>query len=280
MREDDGDGALTIGAAAPLDAAWRALVRRHPELEDVWLRFASLPIRNAGTMGGNVANGSPIGDSAPVLIALDAEIVLRRGERRRSLPLADFYLGYMKNRLEAGEFVEAIRVPAPPAGLQLRCHKISKRYDCDISAVCAGLAVALDEAGVVRHVRLAWGGMAATVQRAAGAEAALAGTALGRVRAACRAGRAGGRLHPADRHACQRRLPAAGRAEPAGALLAGDAAGRRAACRGAERVEHDDARRRLTPAGACSSAGPTSPHESRPHDRADRLPFPIERGRP
>ena len=175
VREDEADGSLTIGAAAPLDAAWRALVRRHPALEDVWLRFASLPIRNAGTMGGNVANGSPIGDSAPVLIALDAEIVLRRGERQRSLPLADFYLGYMKNRLEAGEFVEAIRVPAPPAGLQLRCHKISKRYDCDISAVCAGLAVALDEAGVVRHVRLAWGGMAATVQRAAGAEAALAG---------------------------------------------------------------------------------------------------------
>jgi xanthine dehydrogenase small subunit len=169
-----GDGALSIGAAASLEDAWSALVKRHPALQDMWLRFASVPIRNAGTMGGNVANGSPIGDSAPMLIALDALIVLRKGTRVRRMPLADFYVDYMKNRLEAGEFVQAIEVPAPPGGLQMRGYKISKRFDCDISALCAGFSIALD-GETVRHVRLAFGGMAAIVKRAAHAETAIAG---------------------------------------------------------------------------------------------------------
>ena len=170
------DGSLSIGAGATLEDAWSALVTRHPVLQDMWLRFASVPIRNAGTMGGNVANGSPIGDSAPMLIALDAVIVLRKGARVRRMPLADFYVDYMKNKLEAGEFVQAIEVPAPAAGLQLRGYKISKRFDCDISAVCAGFAITLD-GEQVREVRLAFGGMAAVVKRAAHAEAAIAGKA-------------------------------------------------------------------------------------------------------
>jgi len=169
------DGSLRIGAGASLEDAWRALVARWPALRDVWLRFASPPIRNAGTMGGNVANGSPIGDSAPVLMALDAQVVLRQGGRVRSLPLAGFYIDYMKNRLEPGEFVLAIDVPAPRAGEQLRAYKISKRFDCDISAVCAALALALDGAGRVSAARFAYGGMAATVRRAARAEAAVLG---------------------------------------------------------------------------------------------------------
>jgi xanthine dehydrogenase small subunit len=169
------DGALRIGAGASLEDAWRALVERWPALRDVWLRFASPPIRHAGTMGGNVANGSPIGDSAPVLMALDASIVLRQGARLRSMPLAAFYLDYMVNRLEPGEFVLAIDVPAPRPGEQLRAYKISKRFDCDISAVCAALAIALDAAGRVATARFAYGGMAATVRRAARAEAAVLG---------------------------------------------------------------------------------------------------------
>jgi xanthine dehydrogenase small subunit len=168
------DGTLSIGAGASLEDAWSVLVKRHPVLLDMWLRFASVPIRNAGTMGGNVANGSPIGDSAPMLIALDADIVLRKGARVRRMQLADFYVDYMKNRLEAGEFLQAIEVPAPPSALQLRGYKISKRFDCDISAVCAGFAIALD-GEKVRHVRLAFGGMAAIVKRATDAEAAIAG---------------------------------------------------------------------------------------------------------
>jgi xanthine dehydrogenase small subunit len=125
-------------------------------------------------MGGNVANGSPIGDGPPVLMALGAAIVLRRGEHTRTLPLDEFYLDYMKNRLEPGEFVQGIGVPLPHVGQQVRAYKVSKRYDCDISALCAGLSITLD-GDVVRDVRFAFGGMAATVKRAAGAEAAVLG---------------------------------------------------------------------------------------------------------
>ncbi|ODU09522.1 MAG: xanthine dehydrogenase small subunit [Rubrivivax sp. SCN 71-131] len=172
IRQDERE--IEIGAGAPLEDAWGALAARVPALAEVWLRFASPPVRHAGTMGGNVANGSPIGDSAPVLIALDARIVLRRGGDERTLPLADFYLDYMKNRLEPGEFVRALRVPLPAAGTLVRCWKISKRYDCDISSVCAAFALELD-GPCVRSLRLAYGGMAAIVKRAAAAEAALVG---------------------------------------------------------------------------------------------------------
>ena len=168
------DGTLAIGAAAPLEDAWAALTDRHADLAEMALRFASLPVRNAGTMGGNVANGSPIGDSAPVLIALDAQVVLRLGSRVRRLPLTDFYVDYMKNRLEAGEFVQAIEVPPAPPGLQVHAYKISKRFDCDISGLSVGAALVLDGESV-RHVRLAFGGMAAIVKRAARAEAVIAG---------------------------------------------------------------------------------------------------------
>ena len=170
----DTAAGLRIGAVASLEAAWTALARRVPSLEDVWLRFASPPIRQMGTMGGNVANGSPIGDAPPVLMALDAQLALRCGERVRRLPLAEFYLDYMKNDLEAGEFVEALEVPADAMRRQVRAYKISKRFDSDISALCAAFAIRLDGERV-SDVRLAFGGMAATVRRAAHAEAALVG---------------------------------------------------------------------------------------------------------
>jgi len=175
-RIETDDSMLTIGAAASLEDAYRVLAARWPALTDVWLRFASVPIRNAGTLGGNVANGSPIGDSAPVLMALDARLVLRRGDHTRRLPLADFYTGYMTNQLVPGEFLEAVEVPLQNEA-QLRVYKISKRFDCDISAVCAALAIELDASGAVRVARFAFGGMAATVKRAAGAEAAITGRA-------------------------------------------------------------------------------------------------------
>ena len=168
------DGALQIGAAAPLEDAWAALAEHWPVLTEAWLRFAGPPVRHAGTMGGNVANGSPIGDSAPVLIALGASVLLRRGARERAMPLEDFYVDYMKNRLEPGEFVQALRVRLPQPNEQLRAYKISKRYDCDISALFAALWLELD-GEVVRAARFAFGGLAATVKRAAGAEAVVIG---------------------------------------------------------------------------------------------------------
>jgi xanthine dehydrogenase small subunit len=173
-RIDEANGELYIGAGASLEAAWAALAKRLPELTDMWLRFGSKPIRNAGTMGGSIANGSPIGDSAPVLMALDAQVELRKGARTRRLPLDSFYLDYMKNRQESGEFVQGLAVPLAALSCQVRAYKISKRFDCDISAVCAGFAIEL-EGGSVKTVRLAWGGMAATVKRGARAEAMLVG---------------------------------------------------------------------------------------------------------
>jgi len=168
------DGELRIGAGASLEAAWAALAQRAPSLTEAWRRFASPPIRHAGTMGGNVANGSPIGDSAPVLMALDATLELRQGERVRRLPLDDFYTGYLANRLEPGEFVQAIVVPEAAWIRTIRAYKISKRFDSDISAVFAALAVLLD-GDRVADVRLVFGGMAAVVRRAATAEAVLRG---------------------------------------------------------------------------------------------------------
>ncbi|WP_233863949.1 xanthine dehydrogenase small subunit [Paraburkholderia adhaesiva] len=167
--------ALTIGAAVPLEEAYAALAVDYPELAELWARFASLPIRNAGTLGGNVANGSPIGDSMPALLVLDAELVLRRDDCTRTLPLAAFYTGYQKNALAPGEFIEAIRVPRPAPTLRFRTYKVAKRYDQDISAVCAAFALDIGEDGVIANARVAFGGMAATPLRAAHAEAELTG---------------------------------------------------------------------------------------------------------
>jgi xanthine dehydrogenase small subunit len=176
LREFTTDAeVLTIGAAVPLEEAYAALTVDYPELAELWARFASLPIRNAGTLGGNVANGSPIGDSMPALLALDTQLVLRRAAEERTLPLAAFYTGYQKTALVPGEFVEAIRVPRPTPTLRFRTYKISKRYDQDISAVCAAFALDIGEDGVIATARVAFGGMAATPLRAAHTEAALTG---------------------------------------------------------------------------------------------------------
>ena len=173
MREEDG--MLEIGAGVTLNDAYEALCRHYPcELSEMWQRFASLPIRNAGTLGGNVANGSPIGDSMPWLIALGADIVVCGARGRRVMPLENFYLGYQKKDLQPGEFVEAVRIPLPRKNVQFRTYKLAKRFDQDISAVCAAFCITLD-GDMVINARIAFGGMAAIPQRAAQAEAALNG---------------------------------------------------------------------------------------------------------
>ena len=168
------DGWLEIGAGASLETAWGALARHWPAAQQMGLRFASLPVREAGTMGGNIANGSPIGDGAPVLIALGAQIVLRHGDQQRTFPLQDFYLDYLKNQLQPGEFVRALRVPLPKRGELLRVYKLSKRHDSDISGLAAGLWLRMD-GDTVADLRWAFGGMAAIVKRATGAETAVRG---------------------------------------------------------------------------------------------------------
>jgi xanthine dehydrogenase small subunit len=172
---EEKDGALWIGAGATLEAAWAALAERAPSLREVWKRFASPPIRHAGTLGGNVANGSPIGDGPPVLMALGAELLLRHGSATRRVPLDTFYTGYQRNLLQPGEFIQAIAVPLSAFQTTLRVGKISKRFDSDISALCAAFSFTLSADGTLTAPRLALGGMAATVQRATHAEAALAG---------------------------------------------------------------------------------------------------------
>jgi xanthine dehydrogenase small subunit len=169
------DGQIEIGAGVSLNDAYAALCRHYPqELREMRQRFASLPIRNAGTLGGNLANGSPIGDSAPWLIALGAEIVLRGSGTRRRMPLEDFYLDYQKKDLRPDEFVEAVRVPLARPDQRFRTYKLAKRFDQDISAVCAAFCITL-EGNIVRNARIAFGGMAATSRRAPAAEAALNG---------------------------------------------------------------------------------------------------------
>jgi xanthine dehydrogenase small subunit len=170
----EADDVLEIGAAASLTDAYAAIVARYPMLFELAERFGSPPVRNAGTFGGNVANGSPIGDSMPFLLVLGATVAMRRGDRRRELPLEAFYLGYQKKALEPGEFLEAVRVPLPRPGRLFASYKISKRFDQDISAVCAAFAVDVDD-GRVAAVRIAFGGMAAIPQRATQTEVALAG---------------------------------------------------------------------------------------------------------
>ena len=166
---------IQICAGATLEDAYSVICRHYPEqLGEMRQRFASLPIRQAGTLGGNVANGSPIGDSMPWLIALGAELVLRGPAGQRSMALEDFYLGYQQKDLQSGEFVEALRVPLPQAGVQFRTYKLAKRFDQDISAVCAAFAIRV-EAGRIASARIAFGGMAATPKRAAQTEALLQG---------------------------------------------------------------------------------------------------------
>ena len=171
----EADGLLEIGAGVTLQDAYAAVCRHYPdELKEMWQRFASLPIRNAGTLGGNVANGSPIGDSMPWLIALGARLVLRGANGERELALEDFYLGYQQKDLRADEFVAALRVPLARTGQRFRTYKLAKRFDQDISAVCAAFALTLD-GDTVKEARIAFGGMAATPKRAAQTEALLLG---------------------------------------------------------------------------------------------------------
>ncbi|HVE55142.1 MAG TPA: xanthine dehydrogenase small subunit [Ramlibacter sp.] len=175
LRRIDTQGdARVIGAAATLTEAFAALVAQRPQLHGFASRFAGLPVRNSGTLGGNVANGSPIGDSMPLLIALGAQVVLVSARGERTLPLEDFYTGYRKNVLAPDELVGWLHVPAPATGEFLRAYKISKRYDDDISAVCLVLNLRLQD-GVVLEAGIGAGGVAATPVRARQAEAALRG---------------------------------------------------------------------------------------------------------
>ena len=173
--EESADG-IVIGAGVSYTDAMAMLGRHYPDMGEVIRRLGSVQIRNAGTIGGNVANGSPIGDSLPLLIAAGATLHLRRGSERRSMPIEDFFLDYSRQDLRPGEFVEKIVVPFPAVVTRFRAYKISKRFDQDISAVIAAFNLRIDD-GRVAEARVAFGGMAETPKRARAVEARLTGSA-------------------------------------------------------------------------------------------------------
>lgn len=170
------DNAIEIGAAAALSDCYEALSREYPDFGELLHRFASLQIRNQGTLGGNIGNASPIGDAPPLLIALGAQIALRQGNTRRILPLQDYFLDYKVTARQEAEFIEKIIVPRKQANQAFRAYKVSKRLDDDISAVCAAFNLTIVD-GVVAEARIAFGGMAAIPKRASACEAALIGSA-------------------------------------------------------------------------------------------------------
>lgn len=168
------EAGITIGAGVSYTAAFAALSSAYPALGRLIDRIGGEQVRNMGTIGGNIANGSPIGDSPPPLIVLGATVTLRSTEGTRTLPLEDFFIAYGKQDRKAGEFVESIFVPHLPAEDHFAAYKISKRRDEDISALLGAFRIALED-GKVRSARIAFGGMAGTPKRAASVEAALIG---------------------------------------------------------------------------------------------------------
>ncbi len=171
--EDHGD-AIDIGAGVSYTDAMDKLGALYPDMGELIRRIGSVQIRNSGTIGGNIANGSPIGDSPPALIAVGATLVLRKGSSERTISLEDYFIDYGKQDLRTGEFVARVSVPKPKANQHFRAYKLSKRFDQDISAVCGCFGLTI-EGGIVTDARICYGGMAATPKRASHAEAAITG---------------------------------------------------------------------------------------------------------
>jgi|OM-RGC.v1.001671581 xanthine dehydrogenase, small subunit len=173
--EDSSDSKeIKIGAATPLSDCYSVLATYFPDFGALLHRFASLQIRNQGTLGGNIGNASPIGDSPPLLIALGASIVLRSHKGTRTLLLEDFFIDYKKTALANNEFIETIVIPKPNTQSTFKAYKVSKRLDDDISAVCGAFNIELSNNKVSTAI-LAFGGMAAIPKRATSAEASLLG---------------------------------------------------------------------------------------------------------
>ena len=172
---DDTEESLVIGGSVTLTNALPVLIEKLPGLKEILNRFGSLQVRNQATIAGNIANASPVADMPPVLMVLDAGIVLRKGDRRRTVLLDEFYLGYKETVLEQSEFIESICIPKPLCGKTLRAYKISKRVDDDISSCSMAISVEC-EGEIITSARIACGGMSEIPKRAVHCEASLVGT--------------------------------------------------------------------------------------------------------
>ncbi len=197
----ESGGQVTVGAAVSLTRCLELFSGHYPSVADLLLRFGSRQVRNLGTLGGNIANASPIGDLPPVLLALGAEIILQRGDDQRTLPPEDFFLDYRVTALGRGEFVHSVSMPLPGPRQFFRVYKISKRIDDDISAVCLAVNLELEGEGqdaVIRSARIGVGGMAAIPRRAPACEAAMTGKPFDESTAAVAADAIAGEFSPID----------------------------------------------------------------------------------
>jgi xanthine dehydrogenase small subunit len=169
---EETDDHLRIGAGVTMDRVLTTVRDLHPSYAEMIRRYGSTQVRAAATIGGNIANGSPIGDNPPALIALGATLHLRAGDHRRDMPLEEFFIDYGKQDRAKGEFVEAVTIPRHASGLKV--YKLSKRFDQDISAVCGAFNISVTD-GTVSAACIAFGGMAGTPKRAQAVETALIG---------------------------------------------------------------------------------------------------------
>jgi xanthine dehydrogenase small subunit len=174
LAVNETSSAWLIGAAVSLENVMHRVNEAYPDFAEVLRRFGSPPIRSTATLAGNIANGSPIGDSMPCLMALGATLHLRKGAKKRTVALDAFYTGMKANVLQPGEFITAIELPKPKAAQIFKAHKISKRFDQDISATCAAMSFELSN-GKLKSVKLAYNGMAPAPCRAPKIEAVLEG---------------------------------------------------------------------------------------------------------
>ena len=166
------DDEIHVGAMTTLTELLETMKTRYPSFATLIKRYGSTQVRNAATIGGNIANGSPIGDGSPALIALDATLHLRKGSKTRQMPIADYFIEYGKQDRDIGEFVTGVSIPK--VADNLHCYKLSKRFDQDISAVCGCIWIEVND-DIISRVRLAYGGMAGIPKRAKHAEDALNG---------------------------------------------------------------------------------------------------------
>jgi xanthine dehydrogenase small subunit len=174
---EETEDAFHIGGAATLARATSSLASIAPDIAEIVRRFGSVQVRTAGTVGGSIANASPIGDLAPLFIALGGSIELRKGERIRTLPLEKFFIAYGKQDRQPSEFVRRLIVPKLPAATFFKALKISKRFDEDITSVLGAFCVGVEN-GRIASARVAYGGMAATPKRAVTVERQLVGAAI------------------------------------------------------------------------------------------------------
>ncbi|KRA50351.1 xanthine dehydrogenase small subunit [Devosia sp. Root635] len=174
-RIAENDVEVRFYAGVSYSEALPVITTVFPAMAELWSRIAGEQVRNMGTIGGNIANGSPIGDTPPPLIVLGAKLHLRKGSHRRQIKLEDYFLAYGKQDRQPGEFVESVTIPHLSADEKFAVYKISKRKDEDISALCGAFRVFVNDVGVVGMARVAFGGMAATPKRARAVEDALVG---------------------------------------------------------------------------------------------------------